>query len=115
MGFKARKTQNTQIQKYAAQGDVLFLRVSKLPKKAVRKSDNIIAHSETGHHHVANGCDAYEMPDDPMVCYLVAEGSIEIEHRRPWDTHAPLMLGGGVWQVRRQREHTPEGWRRVED
>ena len=103
----------------AAQGDVLLLRIDKLPEDAIRdKSDGagVIAHSETGHHHVAIGCDVYRALGEPSICYLVSEDSIEIEHRRPWDTHAPLILeGGGVWIAKRQREHTPDGWRQVED
>ena len=113
----------------AAQGDVMFIRVEKLPKGAVKqpKSEEIIvAHSETGHHHMA--LQAHEYYTAPgtrgeMLSYLVASGSlpIVIEHRRPYDTHETLELKGPpiggevVWEVRRQREHTPEGWRRVED
>jgi hypothetical protein len=29
--------------------------------------------------------------------------------------HEPIMFGVGIYEVRRQREYTPEGFRRVED
>lgn len=40
---------------------------------------------------------------------------IAIEQKRPYDTHAPIMFEPGIYEVRRQREYTPEGFRRVED
>ena len=60
-----------------------------------------------------------------LVCYLRMDigldadiGGVDVVHHRPWDTHETIrLLGnpGDVWEVRCQREHTPEGWRRVED
>lgn len=116
--------------KMAAQGDVLFRRVAKVPtgyEKVVRKLGGplVVAHSETGHHHTADTnphgeLTAYENPTDPLVCYLQMGDVVDftVTHHRPYDTHEPIRcLGepGAVWEVRRQREHTPEGWRRVED
>jgi hypothetical protein len=116
------------IKKIGAQGDVLFLRVNKLPdnaQKDIKFGPAVIAHSETGHHHMAMrvpGVDLFTVPGDPMVCYLQLDPgmSVEIEHHRPWDTHETLRLLGfpkkkTVFEVRRQREYTPAGWRRVED
>jgi len=113
-----------EVKKQAAQGDVLFRRVAALPEDARRVERSgalVVAHSETGHHHTirdATGVVQYEHTD-PLVCYLVAESLyMDVEHERPWDTHAPLRLlcpPGAIWEVRRQREHTPEGWRMVSD
>jgi hypothetical protein len=114
----------------AAQGDILITRIARLPDGAVKQphaAEVIVAHSETGHHHVALQVhEHYSAPGDrgAMLSYLVASGAlpITIEHRRPYDTHETLELisdtpdvGEVVWEIRRQREHTPEGWRRVED
>lgn len=109
----------------AAQGDVLLRRVKRVPDGAVRTDrdgDLVIAHSETGHHHVVRDphVACFEPPNDPLVCYLVNElgTPFEVTHLRSFDTHAPILLDGApgsVWEVRRQREHTPAGWRRVED
>ena len=111
------------VKKHAAQGDVMFVRVDTLPEGVTKKSDGlsaVVAHSETGHHHVAKGERVMLYgTEDPMVCYLVAEGVYaDVEHLRPWDTHETLRLDGepgAVWKIVRQRESTPEGWRRVED
>lgn len=103
-----------------AQGDVLFRRVDKLPETAQAKQVSgrvIVAHSETGHHHAIDdaGVVLYEEPRDPLTCYLAIAEHADVVHHRASHTHETVRLGAGVWQVRRQREYTPEGWRRVED
>lgn len=106
----------------AAQGDVHFTKIarSKLPKGLTPvKAENgrvLVTHSETGHHHVmdAAGVTMFET-DNPLVCYLLVEQPTELLHLRPFDTHAPILFQPGAYEVRRQREHVPEGFRRVED
>lgn len=104
----------------AFQGDVMFRAVAKLPVNATAKTgdEHIVAHSETGHHHVALGGTYYTTPD-PFVAYLVTKAPVVVEHRRSTDTHESLeLLTDGpevVWEIRRQREHTPEGWRMAID
>lgn len=113
-----------------AQGDVLFLRVDKVPdgaRKQKRSGPLVVAHSETQHHHVIddNKVAYFEVPNDPLVGYLQlgdmgdgGGGGVDVVHQRPWDTHETIRLlgkAGDVWEVRRQREATPEGWTRVCD
>jgi hypothetical protein len=109
---------------------VLFRKVAALPtnaKEVKRNGDIVVAHSETGHHHsiADKAVSHFEIPGDSLVCYLrmdhafnYAPGGVDVVHHRPWDTHETIrLLGkpGDVWEVRRQREFTPEGWRRVAD
>lgn len=117
------------ISKIGAQGDVLFRRVDALPPNAAEVPRNgpiVVAHSETGHHHTVDhkALRHFEVPGDPLVCYLRMDDGIEIDggadvvHHRSWDTHETMRLlgeAGAIWEVRRQREWSPEGWRRVED
>jgi len=103
-----------------AQGDVLFRRVDKIPEDAiVKKFDGptIVAHSENGGHHQFPKCiglDFFETPN-PLVCYLRIEGEVALDHMRPTDTHESILFTPGIYEMRRQREYTPEGWRRVAD
>lgn len=104
----------------AAQGDVYFVRVDALPTKAILVGATdvvVIAHSETGHHHVMNArtVEMYRLPEEIYECFLVVKEATPLEHLRPFDTHEPIMFGPGVYHVRRQREYTPEGWRRAAD
>jgi hypothetical protein len=107
--------------KSAAQGDILIRRISKLPDNVVKQKDekgrHIVAHSETGHHHTvqANGVDFYHAANDPMIMFLVVDNEADLIHNRSFDTHEPLRFDKGIYEIRRQREYTPEGWRRVAD
>jgi hypothetical protein len=105
------------VKRVGFQGDVGFFRVANLPKGVMEEKTNIVAHSETGHHHVVRapeGAFAF-FRETPMTAYLTCDVPVEIVHERQFDTHETIQLPAGIWQVRRQREHTPEGWRMVAD
>jgi len=111
-----------KIKSVCFQGDVMFRRVSVLPTDTVeQKTDGriVVAHSETGHHHALEpgAAKMFERIErDPMVCFLSIDGKYaDVVHHRPHDTHETVRLLKGIWEVRRQREWTPEGLRRVED
>lgn len=110
----------------AAQGDLLLRRIATLPAGVklmpTEKGAYIVAHSETGHHHVIAERPNVKVytTDDPMVSYLEVIEATEktealLQHLRGHDTHETLAIPPGIFELRRQREHTPEGWRRVAD
>ena len=110
----------------AAQGDLLIRRVAAIPAtaKPLKAEDGkfIVAHSETGHHHVIaeRPCVQVFTTDDHMVSYLrVIEATEQtealLEHLRGYDTHETIAIPPGTFELRRQREYTPEGWRQVQD
>ena len=104
-----------------AQGDIYIRKIDALPINAVHVAPEngkcIVTHSETGHHHVMDGgaVTMYRLPGSIMDCLLVVDKPTALEHLRQHDTHEPIMFEAGVYHVRRQREYSPEGWRRVED
>jgi hypothetical protein len=115
-----------EISRLAAQGDLMFRRIDALPLGVVERTSRgtlIVGHSETGHHHAIDDpsvrlFEKYER--DPMVCFLSVDGNFaDVVHARAHDTHETLRLLRGYWEVRRQREWTPEGepedWQLVED
>ena len=115
---------SNQAKKMCAQGDCVFRRIKALPdgvKRVERKGPIICAHSETGHHHAISDDGVAQFDGgDSLRCYLVLETveQCDVVHHRDWDTHGTVSLGGGqgaVWEVIRQREFAPEGWRRVQD
>lgn len=107
----------------AAQGDLLIRRINNIPKgvKPISPENGkfILAHSETGHHHSVAERPGVEYfgTGDPLVAYLRVIDSVEVtlEHERAFDTHESLLIKGGAYEIRRQREYTPEGWQRVQD
>lgn len=106
---------------FAAQGDIYIRRIEKLPENAIKVEAEgkhvIVTHSETGHNHVmeAEKVTMYNLPDSIMDCLLVVHDPVALEHLRNYDTHEPIMFDKGVYHVKRQREYTPEGFRRVQD
>lgn len=110
----------------AAQGDLFIRRIESLPyllkPMATENGAFIVAHSETGHHHVIAerpGVTVYNT-GDPLVSYLQVieatdETEVLIEHLRNFDTHESIKVTPGNYEIRRQREYSPEGWRRVAD
>lgn len=113
----------------AAQGDVLFIKRTALPTNAtpVAPSDGrlTITHSETGHDHIMvldkpktkSDTPAVEMfaTDNPLIAWLKVNRPTALEHLRPHDTHEPILFTPGIYEVRRQREYTAEGFRRAQD
>ena len=113
---------------FAAQGDFVIRRIDHIPVGVEEiKPDGgvfIVAHSETQHHHVitAERVKAYRPVDDKIfkmfleIDRLNGEEMPAIEHLRSFDTHEALQPSApGVFEIRRQREYQPEGWRRVQD
>lgn len=107
----------------AAQGDLFLRRIKKLPAAAKpiaapKDGRYVLAHSETGHHHVVMAApDAIRLfgSDDPLLLYAEIVRPVQLKHERSFDTHETIEIGEGVYEIRRQREKTPDGWRRVED
>lgn len=105
------------------QGDCLITRIDNLPgnltKVAPEKGKFIVAHSETGHHHVLDAIPGVEVLNspDPLVSYMTVIETVEttLEHLRSFDTHEGYLIPGGTYEIRRQRERSPEGWVRVND
>lgn len=109
---------------YAAQGEAFIRRIEKAEGNEVAPESNgqhIIAHSETGHHHVMNAANVTvlertkDVPQGMKILNLIVDEPTALDHLRPTDTHDPIMFDPGHYEVRLQREYTPEGYRRVQD
>jgi len=99
---------------YIAQGDLNIFAVDSIPELA--ETDNrVLAHSETGHHHVIEGNAVRVYEQDEFVSYLDVQEPAKVVHLRGFDTHAPVDLPAGKYCLTRQREYTPEGFRRAAD
>lgn len=106
--------------KYIAQGDLNIFAVDRIPdglSLAPKNLDGqyVLAHSETGHHHVINGNTVRVYDHDEFVSYLDVQETSNVVHLRNFDTHAPVTLEPGKYRIARQREYTAEGFRRAAD
>ena len=104
-----------------AQGDMLIIPIKVIPVSATAAKPEgdhfILAHSETGHHHVIERAKAevYEAADDAFIAYVKALAPADITHQRPHDTHETVQLTPGNYEIRRQREYVAEGFRKAAD
>lgn len=111
--------------KMAAQGDFIILRINDIPddveKFEAENGHYVIAHSETGHNHVMvmDRVEAYKPKNvanaDLYELFLNVKSPTEIVHLRSFDTHESLLVDEGNYVIKRQREYTPEGFRRAAD
>jgi hypothetical protein len=108
-----------RVEQMGAQGDLLIMRIDRLPDglKEEKCGDRIVvAHSESGHHHILETHEARLFRGaDPFTCYLQLAGESQVVHNRTFDTHGTLSMGPGIWAFKNQREYQPEGWRRACD
>ncbi len=110
---------------FAAQGDFIIRRIKEIPQDAVKVDPVdgvfVVAHSETGHNHVMERTHVTGyMPEntkdvDLYKLFFSVEQDTAITHLRSHDTHESIMVPPGNYEVRRQREYTPEGFRRAAD
>ena len=107
----------------AAQGDCLLLKIDSLPEgiKPIDAENGqfVVAHSETGHNHCVKERPTVKLDAsvDQFRGYLEVKGDepAVLEHHRSFDTHEALEIKPGIYEIRRQREYTPEGFRRAAD
>jgi hypothetical protein len=111
--------------KIAAQGDMMIMRIETLPSglEEYKPEGNhyVIAHSETGHNHVMEktAVKAYKRQNvteaNIFELFLDVGEESKIEHLRSFDTHETIVVPPGQYIVKRQREYTPQGFRRAQD
>lgn len=105
----------------AAQGDIYFKKLDAIPEKAQVKNlekEIVLSHSETGHNHsidlTKNEVVFYTNPDNAQSVYIeVKSDYADVVHHRSFDTHETVRVARGCYEVRRQREATPEGYARM--
>lgn len=106
-----------------AQGDVMIIKINRIPESAkLAQPVNgrwVVTHSESGHDHVIDlpRAEIYEAADDAFVGYIKTLGDgAEIKHERTFDTHESIGLeSNSFYEIRRQREYVPEGFRKAAD
>jgi hypothetical protein len=107
------------------QGECLFVKVEDFTDDAAdyrpvkpEGGKVIVAHSESGHHHVIDRSKAADMlisQTNEFIGRLVVKEDCEVRHLRSHNTHNTLSLTKGNYVLRWRREYTPEGLRRVMD
>src|ERR1043165_242075 len=102
------------------QGDVLFVAIPKLPKgKSKKRADGAVAYGEvTGHKHALADLDTAEVLEIGEGLFVrVTENGISIKGEATFvhEEHGPITLPAGNYEVRIQREYSPDEIRSVID
>lgn len=103
-----------------AHGEITLIRVETLPKHFESISpvngEFIVAHSETGHHHVLEADGVEYMPEDAMTAWVRIQKEVSLKHKRSHDTHRTLTIKPGMYRINHAREEDILGEiRRVAD
>lgn len=110
------KEERTAIQ----HGEALMLPVDKMPKGKVTKvTKQIIAHSETGHHHVVEAKQEFEVMGslEKEDLYLRLFEPARLVHKKATEKHKDLIVPKGDWKILHKTEYDPFAGliRRVQD
>lgn len=97
-------------------GEILAIPIDKLPEnveQVFEGKEYVLAHSETGHNHVAVGTvpNAFTVykpvgADSPDL-YLKVSASSKVEHKKTHDRHKDIDLPEGIYLVRPKTEYDP--------
>lgn len=93
------------------QGDLLIVKVDKIPEGTVWRKSRILAEGEaTGHMHELDSGEVYEK--EGTLYFKVAQGGVStLNHPE----HKAVTFDPGEYKVIRQREYEPRSWRYVSD
>lgn len=87
------------------QGDLALIKIAKLPTGLKETLTKILVSGSHGHHHSINQGKVYLKPVDTYVFgYLKAKDTM-IDH----EEHGGMKLPDGIYELRKQQEHTPAG------
>ena len=95
------------------QGDLLIVKVKKIPKDGVKQKNRVLAEGEvTGHFHELDLGEVYEQDG---ILYFRIDGDNPANLNHP--EHKTIVFEPGEYKVIRQREYEPrsKGWRNVSD
>lgn len=101
------------------QGDVLIIPVAKMPENlepiARDKGRVVLAYGEiTGHAHTVKDKRAALFRDPKLAAvfmHVSGDATVALEH----EEHGTIEIAPGDYEIRRQREYTPEAIRTVAD
>lgn len=106
-----------QMEHYARQGEVLILKMAEdilpdWPALPMEGDNLIVGHSETGHHHVIERPAAVKIVAKPdtgamTVLRMIVTEPTRVIHLRGHDTHRPVELPPGSYEIRGQQEYDP--------
>ena len=88
-------------------GEVWLHPIAKMPKGKVQTVNMVmVAHSETGHHHVLEGTDI-QIIEDNKELFIRLFKPAKLVHKKDTDFHQTLTVEPGVYEVHKKTEYNP--------
>lgn len=92
--------------KVVRHGEAMLVPVSKIPAGAKQYDAFVIAHSETGHHHVLESNTKFEVIDKDELFIRLFEPA-KLVHKKTTDRHNTLIIQPGKYKVVYKNEYNP--------
>lgn len=82
-------------------GEIVLMPVEELPAGKTTSHQNfIVAHSETGHHHVLESTGVLEVTEDEREqLYIKVFGATKLVHKKATDFHPTLEVAEGIYKL----------------
>lgn len=91
-------------------GEAMLLPVKSMPKgKTTKHSKFIVAHSETGHHHMVEADQEFEVMGslEKQDLYLRLFKPAKLVHKKATEKHKDLVVPAGDWKILHKTEYDP--------
>lgn len=91
-------------------GEALLMPIEKMPKGTCERVNKyIVAHSESGHHHVLESKEEFEVISDKEAeeLFIRLYAPAQLVHEKTVDAHKTLTVPQGIWKVMYKREYDP--------
>jgi hypothetical protein len=102
------KTNNTLQPQIVRHGEVILKPVDSIPQGAILKETtkkNIVAHSETGHHHVLEATQDFKIYTMMGDTYIEIPSVATLRHEKTGkDVHTPHKIAPAIYKIEIKKE-----------
>lgn len=95
------------MKQHIRQGEVFLQRVKEFPKTTKKVKTFIVAHSESGHNHVLESDQKFDVAIDKAFTYIRLTNEATLTHQKTYDQHNDLKVEPGVYKVIHKKEYNP--------
>jgi hypothetical protein len=89
-------------------GEIVLLPVDKMPKgKVTHLKKQILAHSETGHHHILEADTAFDYLEEDTLRAVFVKDLAKLWHNKTVDIHETRIIAPGAYEVKEKTEYNP--------
>ena len=89
-------------------GELVLIPIDTIPKGEVKSSNKeILAHSETGHHHILEAEQEFELITSGEDRAVLIKEVAKLWHNKTFDIHETRIIAPGAYIVKEKTEYNP--------